>query len=371
MPTTVMHVINSLNRGGAERTLASLVTNAASADTHEQAKHVIVTLIAGGPFEQEVRSAGIEVHSLRMRRGIPSPRALIRLVALLRRFRPDTVISWLYHADLLATIAVVLAGRPRLIWNLRGTRKDARQTSRTTIAVVRVLAVLSRIPWAVGANSYAGRRDHEAAGYHPKRWAYLPNGFDTTRWRADEGDRRRVRQELGFDDDHVALVMVGRAEPQKDHQTLLDAAELLFRTHPNARLVLIGRMTAELPLGPASRSRVIALEERGDVPRLLRGCDIGVLSSAFGEGLPNVVAEKMLTELPCVVTDVGDAARLVGDSGIVVPPREPARMADALRRLIDVGDNERTALGQRARQRVASQYSIDAMMAAYARLWQH
>lgn len=369
MPTTVVHVIVSLVHGGAERTLTRIVPDGGIGA--DGARHLVVTLRSGGAFAPELRARGVPVVSLGMR---PGPSALLgwwRLVRLLRRVRPALVLSWLYHADLVATLAVPFAGRPRLVWNLRGTAKSPAGSPWHTRLTVRLLARLSRRPWAVAANSHAGRRDHEALGYHPRRWIHLPNGIDTDRWRPDADDRSAVRTELGLDDDEVACVAVARVHPQKDHPTLLVAMGRLVERNPDRRLrlVLVGEGTATLPLPPAIAPRVLALGARDDLPRLLRGADLAVLSSAFGEGLPNVVAEAMATGLPAVVTDVGDAAELVGDTGWVVAPGDAAGLGEALRAAVDAGAGERRARGRAARERVAQQWSLDGSLAAYRELW--
>lgn len=362
----ILHLSNSLNQGGAEHVLARLVTSRAhSADEH----HVIITLLAGGAYTDQVRAKGIEVIELGLNGLSKAHAQMTALTASLERFRPDVLLTWLYQACLVGTLAHATIPNSRLIWNLRGTAKDPAEASLNNRLSVRSLALLSPRPWAIAVNSRQGRLDHSGLGFRPRRWAYVPNGFDPTGWYPDESERHHMRRALGIGADAIVFAMVARADPQKDHQTLLDAFNRVAVHQCNARLLLAGRGTEDLPLTDEIRRRVIALGSRSDVDRLLRGCDIGVLSSAYGEGLPNAVAEKMLTGLPCVVTDSGDSRLLVGDTGIVVPPRDPSALAEAMAAMLESSAQERRGLGLRARERVEKRYSMAKMHAGYTRLW--
>src|SRR5690606_28199042 len=174
------------------------------------------------------------------------------------------------------------------VWNLRCADMNLARYSRGTRWTVSTLARLSRLPAAVAANSHAGRMHHEKLGYRPRRWVDLPNGFDLDLWRPDPSDRVKVRTELGIADHEIAVCMVARVDPMKDHGTFLVAAERVVQQRTDIRFVLIGKDTGGLTIPPAVRSRLLTLGERGDVPRLLRGMDVALLSS-ITEGFPNVV----------------------------------------------------------------------------------
>jgi glycosyltransferase involved in cell wall biosynthesis len=246
---------------------------------------------------------------------------------------------------------------------------DFSQYARSTRLIVGWLARLSSRPWAVATNSRAGRRAHELLGYTPRRWVYLPNGVDTEEWRPDPGDAAGVRRELGLSPDEIVFAHVARVDPMKDHATFLGALPRVLQRNPNARFVLIGRGTESLSLPAGSEGRVLRLGERRDVPRLLRGFDVFVLSSV-SEGFPNVVVESMATGLPCVVTDVGDAAELVRNAGIIVSPSDSAALAEAICSLLAEGGEAIKRLGNEARARVRSNWSLERSIQAYFELWQ-
>jgi glycosyltransferase involved in cell wall biosynthesis len=113
------------------------------------------------------------------------------------------------------------------------------------------------------------------------------------------------------------------------------------------------------------------LGEQRDVPRLLNAFDIATSSSSYGEGLPNAIGEAMATGIPCVVTDAGDSALLVGDTGIVVPKRDPGALCAAWQWLLDAGSDFRRAMGERARKRIMEHYSLQVMIRRYETLYRN
>jgi glycosyltransferase involved in cell wall biosynthesis len=287
---------------------------------------------------------------------------------MLRRNRPDVVMTWLYHADFIGTMALLASGlgTDRLVWNLRCSNLDFKDFARTTRWLVSILAWLSPLPRTIAANSRSGQRAHQALGYRPRSWVYLPNGLDLDEWRPDEADRVKIRHELGLKNGGLAVGMIARLDPQKDHATFLAAAERVSGRGWQVRFILVGRNTTKLP----TYEHVLALGERRDIPRLLRGMDIIVLSSAYGEGFPNVLAEAMATEIPCVTTDVGDAAALVDGTGLVVPPRNPGALAAAIEMLLSEDAASRTSRGRRARETIQRNYSLKRIAELYHELWQ-
>lgn len=347
-----------------------MLTRVVPSDGHGEdgSHHAVVVLGALGPFADELVARGVTVVPLGMRPGRDLVRGTVRLVRALRSLRADVVLAWLAHASLLATLAAPSAGRPRLVWLVRTSLESWAGIPWHGRLTVRLLALLSRRPDAIAVNSTAGRRDHERLGYRPRAWVLVPNRFDPDEWRPDAEDRAVVRAELGLAPDDVVIAHVARVHPIKDHAGVLAALEPVLRAHPRARALLIGSGTETLALPEGLGGRVLALGERTDVARLLRGADVAVLAS-LAEGLPNALGEAMATALPCVTTDVGDAARLVGPTGRIVRPGDAAALADALGELVAMPAGGRAELGRAARERVLAQHGPEIAAAAYAGLW--
>jgi glycosyltransferase involved in cell wall biosynthesis len=263
-----------------------------------------------------------------------------------------------------------------VVWNVRQSLADLTNERWLTRWVIRANAWLSARPSAIIYNSHTSARQHEAFGFAASLTRIIPNGFDTNLFHPDASARANVRRELGLGDDVVLIGLIGRYHPMKDHRMFLRAAALLAQGCPDVRFLLAGAdvdaanpalatMIAESGIG----DRVSLLGERDDTPRLNAALDIAGSASAWAEGFSNVVGEAMSCGVPCVVTDVGDSARIVGDTGIVVAPRDPQALANAWRRLISLGLEGRRALGARARQRVIDQFSLGAVVRQYEDLY--
>jgi glycosyltransferase involved in cell wall biosynthesis len=362
----VVHIITALGSGGAERVL-NLVASAPSHDVNQ----AVICLTDEGVYGRTLRESGVTLHCLRMQRGRSPLGAFVALIRLLRSLEPDVIMTWLYHADLMGTLAGRLAGVRRIIWNIRCSSMEFASYAPTTHRIVKVLARLSRVPSAVAANSEAGRQAHAALGYRPRRWVYLPNGFDTDFWRPDANDRTRVRRQLGIADDDRVVGLIARVDPQKGHAYFFEALNLLAPHHPRLRILLAGKGTGELPIPSGLRPQTHALGERHDVDVLMRTLDVCVVASTFGEGFPNVVGEAMASGVPCVATDVGDSALVIGDTGRIVPPRNSQALATAMAELLDQPSGHLHALGARARVRIQSEYSIATCFARYRSIFQN
>lgn len=372
-PIHVMHVITDLDVGGAEMMLARLL----GAADRRRFRMSVASLMVPGAVAAELLAQGIEVHSLGLGRGRIDPRGIWRLVRLLRTGRVDVLQSWLYHADLLGLIAARLAGVGALAWNLRCSDMELARYSRLSMMVVKLLARLSRVPQLVIANSVAGQAVHQRLGYRPRRWEIVPNGIDTLRFRPDPEARRALRQSLGILPDAFVVCLPARFDPIKDHATFLAAVARFGANHRDARFILAGKgndaenpRLRDLLAGSVSADQVLLLGVRSDMPALLAAADVVALSSAFGEGFPNVVAEGMACGVPVVSTDVGDAAEIIGDAGLVVRRRDPDAMAAAWQQLCDLGPAGRRELGERARERISERYALAPIVARYEALYE-
>jgi glycosyltransferase involved in cell wall biosynthesis len=228
---------------------------------------------------------------------------------------------------------------------------------------------LVRAPRLIITNSRAGRAAALQRGLPDAKVAVIPNGIDTARFAPAPGDGERLRREWGVDPDQVLVGVVGHLHPAKGHVTLLDAAGLLDR--PGIRFVVVGAGPPDHRSRLLSRadqlglsSTVIWAGERDDMPAVYSSLDLLCLPSDT-EGFPNVVGEAMACEVPCVVTDVGDAATIVGDLGTVVEPGDARALAAALASALDRRSGEEAA-GWRAslRRRIEERFSVDIMVDA-------
>jgi len=277
------------------------------------------------------------------------------------------IMGWMYHGCLVASLAR-LATPARVIWNIRQSLYDLALEKRGSAMVIRALALLSRFPEAITYNSEVSARQHEAIGYRKARTRLIPNGFDLSRW------GRRLTQPLRRDQPY-RLGRFGRYAAMKDYPTFLDAAALIVKKAPQAEFVLVGtgvdeqneELTTHIHRLNLTKN-VQLMGERHDLPELTASLDIAVSSSAFGEGFPNVVGEAMACGVPVVATDIGDTAWVMGDTGRLVPPRNPVALAQACLDILRLPDEERRVLGHEGRERIENHFSLQSVIAEFETL---
>lgn len=366
MTIRVTHVVTGLETGGGETLLARLVARLDSADVSNR----VISLTGRGPLADTIESAGAEVEVLGLSPR-PGPAGIRSLRRAIRSGEPDLVQTWLLHANVLGGL---VAGRVPVVWGVHQGAAGRREFGPVAAALQRVERVLSRRgPARIVACSASAEATMRKSGYDAAKVVLIENGFDTETFRPDPEDRERVRKELGVGTERLIVGHIARFHPVKDHATLLAAAGDVAERVPGALFVLAGDGVddANPALAPAVArmgESVRLLGRRDDVPRLLRGLDLAVLSSA-GEALPLVIGEAMATGVPFVSTDVGDAREVIGDTGRVVPARDPQALAGAIAELLELPVSERLALGKAARDRIDGARSLDAMAGAYLALW--
>lgn len=368
----VVHIITCLDDGGAEAVLYRLCTHATSC------RHSVVSLREEGKYGPLLRKAGIEVYCLNMRQGRVSLNGLVKLWQILRTERPDVVQTWMYHADLLGGVISRLAGIRNVCWGIRHSILEPGKSRRSTIWVARLCAALSRyVPRRIVCCAHRAAEIHQDLGYAREEFVVIPNGYDLRRFQPDIAVRTRLRREWGVDPALPLIGTVGRFHPQKDPKNLIDALGHLQKTGLDFRVVLVGNgfseSNATLLRWLESQSlldRTLLLGARTDVSDVMNALDIFVLSS-LGEAFPNVLAEAMACGTPCVTTDAGDAALIVGDTGWVVPPRDSSALAHGISNAITLlQDQPVWQVRKRAcRERIDSEFGIEKMVRSYIDVW--
>ncbi len=347
---------------------------------HSQAiKHHVVSLSSSGKYGPMLEALGVTVITLNMSPGRPSPMMFIRLVRLLRQEKPDVVQTWMYHGDLVGGLAARLAGIQSVVWGVRHTTLEPRKSKKATIWITKLLAKLSWwLPSKIVVCAQQAMDVHEALGYDRSKMHFIPNGYDLADFHPGLDPEGEMKASLVPDQSIPLIGTVGRFDPQKDHANLLVALSILRDRAVSFRCVLVGtgmdHSNTQIVQWIAQRGLADYLQllgQRNDIPNIMNSLDLHVLPSAYGEAFPNVVAEAMACGTPCVVTDVGDAAFIVGDTGWVVPPRDARALAEAisaaLNNMIDI--EQASQRSSRARSRIEENFSIERMVVSYTNLW--
>jgi glycosyltransferase involved in cell wall biosynthesis len=370
--TKVTHIITSLDIGGAEMMLYRLLEHI----DRDRFESRVISLVQMGVVGARIRALGIPVQSLEMRPGRPSLRALSQLIRILRQECPNIIHTWMYHADLLGGLTGFLTGTP-VIWGIHNTSLDPAVVKTGTMRVVQINARLSKwIPRRIIVCSNDARNQHTRIGYSSKIFVTIPNGFDLDIFSPNAAAYSSLRRELNIGQDDFLIGLVARFDPLKDHQTFIKAADLFLNKHPQTHFLLCGggiswqNENLKIWINSAGTpSNFHLLGPRNDIPYIMNGLDINTLSS-LAEAFPNVIGEAMACGIPCVATNVGDTAYLIGDTGISVPPKEPQALAEGWGQLLSMSPEERHALGERARQRIQQNFGITQIAQRYEALYE-
>lgn len=351
--------------GGAETQLVNLATRLKKRGWDVR----VVSMLPPQAFTEELAAAGIPFATLNMRRGVPDPRALFKLIKILRQWRPVILTSFMFHANLLGRIAGRIAGIPVIISSIRNENFGGPLRDKI-LRYTDWMGDISTTNSKLAANSLIKR------GVVPTgRMKVIPNGLVLDKFYIDLKEKIEVRQQLGISDSEFLWLAVGRLEEQKDYPTLLDAFRLLILKNSKAQLRIAGKgplldVIKQKAVDLGISERVVFLGLRRDIPALLNAADGFVLSSAW-EGLPNVIMEAMAAWKPVVATNVGGVPELVEDgvSGYIVPPRDPEALAAAMLKMMSLSEDERKAMGQAGRAHIEANYSLDRVVDQWERLY--
>lgn len=363
LPRRLLFVVTGLGWGGAE----SQVIDLARTLTKQGWQVSVATLLHDAERRLDLESEGIPVHTLGMRRGLPDPRAMLRLAAIIRAFRPSVVHSHMVHANLMSRLTRLVAPSTVLVTSAHNVDEGANWRMWVYRATDRLTNLTTNVSPAAVARSI------ERGAAPPARIRCMPNGIDMTRFKADPELRDRMRRELALGD-RFAWLCVASLERQKDYPNLFGALERL-RAHPARPLVLVvgvGSLQHELET-MASRlapEMVRFLGVRADVSALMAAADAYVLSSAW-EGLPVVLLEASASCLPIVCTDVGGNREIVrdGETGYVVPPNNSDKLAEAMAMVMDSPSDQRATLGRQARAHADATFSLQGVAARWERIY--
>src|SRR5215207_523292 len=369
----VVRGMTGLNSGGAETMLYRLLSRTDRAVF----KSEVISMTDVGPIGEKIRTLGMPVRALGMRRGVPNPLGLLRLARWIRQNPPHVVQTWMYQADLMGGLGARLGGGMPVAWGVHNTDLDARKVSRLKVLTVRACAWSSRLlPTRIVCCSESTRNFHEEVGYAADKIIVIPNGSDLATFKPDSEARRSVREELGIREGQPLVGLAARFDPQKDHHNFVRAAAMLHARLPDVNFVLCGDgITWQNPQltewidAAGVRSYFHLLGRREDMPRLTAALDVVSSASYYGEAWPLAIGEAMACGVPCVVTNIGDSALMVGETGRVVPPRKPEALAEAWHEILTMSPHERTQLGMAARRYAEKHFSLEEAVARYERLY--
>lgn len=370
----VMHIISGLGQGGAESVMYRLLTA-----TRDQFEHEVVSLGELDEFGPRLQAEGIAVHALELSRQNFLTQGKQRLLEKVAAVQPEVIQCWMYHDNAFAGWWLYRAGYgEKIIWNIRNSGLQRQEFSRLSRFSLRLGAWLSRwVPAAIVSCAHSAAQQHQRLGYRGPTMQVIVNGIDPEVWQPNHEAGQQKRAQLRIQPHMPVLGVVARWHALKDYPNLLAALAQVVEQYPNVRCLLLGsgveqtnkQLMAQLEQHQLL-SHVLLLGQRDDVPEWMQAMDVFVLASK-AEGFPNVVCEAMASGLRCVVTDVGDAAYIVGEQGVVVAPGQPEQLAQGVKQaLYELGTDRHRQAVEQGRRRVEQEFSLAKMVSAYTALWQ-
>jgi glycosyltransferase involved in cell wall biosynthesis len=350
----VLFLARQLNIGGAERQLVTLANDLA-ARGHEI---VIATYYPGGALSKKLDPKRVRLISLEKRSRWDLVTLFVKTLKVVREEQPTVLHGWMYTQNVVATLAKLFNPKIKLIWCVRSSNLESALDWAERLAVW-LQAKLSRFADRVVVNSLAGLEQAVADGLPREKMLFIPNGIDTNIFYPSDDERKRVRAEWGIGEGQKVIGNVARFDPIKNHPSFLKAAARIAAQRPDVRFVCAGHGEAsyleqlkEQTRALGIEDRVLWLQARSDVRGLYNAIDV-FCSSSLSEGFPNVIGEAMACGRQCVVTDVGDSALVVGETGIVVPSNDAEKLAAGLLEKLAL-----ETLNLRARQRILENFTV-------------
>lgn len=369
----ITYIVTDLSTGGAQTILYRLLSR-----LDKRFCPSVISLMDRGKLGESIESLGIPVYILGMNQGtLPTPFKIKRLIDLVYRLQPDLLQGWMYHGNLAAQLARTLACPQKpVVWSIHFSIQSLALEKPLTASVIKLGSVVSKFSSKILYVSLASQIQHEALGYCEIKSEVIPNGFETSLFKPSTDARLAILAELGIPKESYLIGLIGRYHPMKDHKNFFQAASLLREKQKNVHFILAGSEVdnnnqdlRELVSNLSLCDRVHLLGERSDMPQLTAALDIASLSSAYGEAFPLVIGEAMSCGIPCVVTDVGDSAWMVGSTGLVVSSKNPKALANAWNELINLGSEGRKSLGKAARRRIIELFSLEIIVEKYQQLY--
>jgi glycosyltransferase involved in cell wall biosynthesis len=359
----IVFIIRDLGYGGAQRQLVTLVKDF----DKEKFDVTVLHFYSGGHLEKDLKESNIPVISLEKQGRWDLLGFCWRLIRQLKQIEPDLLHTYMGESNIIAILLKPFFPAIPIIWGMRMSQAPANSVDWLGNILGKLESLLSHAVDLIIVNSHAGKEDCLSYGFPAEKMVVVSNGIDTERFKPDREVGVKVRVEWGISENQILIGLVGRIYPQKDYPNFLQAAALLCKEYQDLRFVCVGtgpdkNYVQELyylaeKLGISQR--VIWAGARGDMGAVHNALDIAISASAFGEGFGNTIGEAMACGVICVVTNVGDSAWIVGDTGVVVPPHNSEALAVGIKRLIELNSDEKIALQEKARRKIVECFSVD------------
>lgn len=365
----IVHIITGLKDGGAENILYKIC------QYDHFNNHIVISIISGGKYFSLLKTMGIKVYCMNMK--IYSILNFFYLIRLLRTLKPDIVQTWLVHGDFIGGIAARLAGIKNIVWNVLYSKLEIGVEKLRTILLIKILAKLSYIiPKLIIVVSKSSQKNCQNLGYHKKKIMLVTSGFDLSFFKISKHQKLYFKKKIKIKKHTPLIGIVARYHPIKDHTNLLNALSIIRSKNKKFCCVLVGsdmNRKNKILFNEIKRLQldnyVKLLGPKNNILQVMNGLDVNILCSK-SEGFSSVIVEAMACGTPCVVTDVGDSAFIVGKTGWIVPPKDSIKLANTIEKaLSEIGKKNWKKRCDQARLRVKNNFGISKMIKSYNIIW--
>ena len=368
----LLFVTTGLNLGGAERAMHAIISNGLSKKNTIK----VISLRDKGHYGDRLNLDGLEVCCLNLQNPFNLFLSIIKAVHFVRKFEPDVIQGWMYHGNIFSILfSYFTRSKPRVYWGIRQTLYDIRNEKIFTQIIISLQAKLSFLADGIIYNSKKSQSQHESKGFSVNNSIYIPNGFDLSIWKPDAEKRKMLRSEFNIPDNSFVIGYIGRYHTMKNIELLFEVMVSALSENTNLTFLIVGKDTDRDNLKLRSfydrlpAEKVVSLGVRLDIPAVIQCIDLLCLTSAWGEGYPNVIGEAMATGIPCVATDIGDSALVIRKTGWVIPPNDADLLANSIKAALSESSSVYNSRSVASQKIIEEDYNITRVVDNYNRVY--
>lgn len=366
----VAHISTGLRTGGAEVQLRRLLSKL----DKNKFEMILISLDTETYLADDIRKLGIPVQSLRLKQ---NPFNVRKAYTILKEFNPDVIHGTMYEGGFIGTLFTkLLPKKPPVIWTVHEPLEHYDNEPLRKKLQLRMWGLLSKKPACIMYVSHLNQEQHLDWGFDNSKAIVIPNGVETSRCFPNKPVGMEVRKSLGIPEDAFVIGKIARFHRQKNHIGFLHSAAILAEKHPDVHYLLVGTNVDEnneelvaLRDKLSLNNKVHMIGNRQDIPDVVNAFDLATLTS-FGEAFPLTLGEAMVSEIPCVATDVGDNDFIIGDTGIITPVNDDKAMAEAWQKMVEMDKKEFATLGKAARQRCLDNFTLEQQVLQHDELYE-
>jgi glycosyltransferase involved in cell wall biosynthesis len=373
----ILHIINSLNQGGAEKALTNLI------NFDDKNNHIVVSLLKKGFFSKQLENKKIKIYYLNMSKKniLINFFHIFRLILITLRENPKIIQTWLYHSDFIGSILSIILFKRNVFWTIVNFNLERKYNKFFTNIILKINRFLSfYIPKKIICCSEASIRNHINFGFSEKKFVFIPLGFDINLYKPIKNIdiKKTIDSNFLIKKTDFIIGCVARWHEQKNHSFLLNSFKTINKSSKNIKLILVG---TEMDISNKKLMNLIRINNvldytlllgpRDNIHELMNIFDLNVLVS-YSEAFPNVLGEAMSSGTPCLSSNVGDAKDILGDYGKIIDIDSNENFITAIDYFIKMkeNNNEWNKLKDNCRSHIIKNYGIEGIVMKYHKVWQ-